>query len=305
MFIYNSLIMKKLIVVLIGFALMSAFYACHKDYLGVFNPKMKLNKVYSEEGNRYLLEEWTWNESTLSKIDFFRYNGNLDETQRYFYDEKNRLTRIETDNEYSEFLYDGKLLTTINTYLRDVLVETYNLTYNKNKLAHISITKPSKGMDNVGMLPFFVPGNADLIDSIFPKKEGKIETYNYSSAEIDFRWDGDNVHYMKMKIARPDSIQKLTFSYVYDNNLNPKNGFLTMLTDHALINDKPQYQLCSKNNVSNVLITDEYDVFSITKSYTYHYDCYNDYPVKVYSTKLDTVTWEVDSTLIYTYVYLY
>ena len=297
--------MKKLAVVLIGFALMSAFYACQKDPLGVFNPKMKINKIYSEEGVHYLLEEWTWNESTLSKIDFYRANGNLDDTHRYLYDEKNRLTRIEADNEYSEFLYDGKMLTTINTYLHDVLMETYKLTYNKNKLAHISITKPSKGMDNVGMLPFFVPGNADLIDSIFPKKDSKIETYNYSSAEIDFQWDEDNVQYMRMKIARPDSIQKLTFSYVYDNNLNPKNGFLTMLTDHALINDRPQYLLCSKNNVLNVLVTNEYDVFSTTKSYTYSYDYYNKYPMKVYSTKIDNYTWEEDSTLIYTYVYWY
>ena len=297
--------MKKLAIVLIGFALISAFYACQKDNLGVFNPKMKLNKIYSEEGTHYLLEEWTWNESTLSKVDFYRANGNLDDTHRYLYDEKNRLTRIEADNEYSEFLYDGKLLTTINTYLRDVLVETYKLTYKKNKLDHISITIPSKGMDNVGMLPFFVPGNADLIDSIFPKKDSKIETYNYSSAEIDFHWDGDNVQYMRMKIARPDSIQKLTFSYVYDENLNPKNGFLTLLTDHALINDRPQYLLCSKNNVLNVLVTNEYDVFSTTKSYTYSYDCYNKFPTKVYSTKIDNQTWEEDSTLIYTYVYLY
>ena len=297
--------MKKLAIVLIGFALISAFYACQKDNLGVFNPKMKLNKIYSEEGTHYLLEEWTWDGSMLSKVDFYRSNGNLDDTHRYLYDEKNRLTRIEADNEYSEFLYDGKLLTTINTYLRDVLVETYKLTYKKNKLDHISITKPSKGMDNVGMLPFFVPGNADLIDSIFPKKDSKIETYNYSSAEIDFHWDGDNVQYMRMKIARPDSIQKLTFSYVYDENLNPKNGFLTLLTDHALINDRPQYLLCSKNNVLNVLVTNEYDVFSTTKSYTYSYDCYNKFPTKDYSTKIDNQTWEEDSTLIYTYVYLY
>ena len=297
--------MKKLAIVLIGFALISAFYACQKDNLGVFNPKMKLNKIYSEEGTHYLLEEWTWDGSMLSKVDFYRSNGNLDDTHRYLYDEKNRLTRIEADNEYSEVLYDGKLLTTINTYLRDVLVETYKLTYKKNKLDHISITKPSKGMDNVGMLPFFVPGNADLIDSIFPKKDSKIETYNYSSAEIDFHWDGDNVQYMRMKIARPDSIQKLTFSYVYDENLNPKNGFLTLLTDHALINDRPQYLLCSKNNVLNVLVTNEYDVFSTTKSYTYSYDCYNKFPTKVYSTKIDNQTWEEDSTLIYTYVYLY
>ena len=297
--------MKKLSVFLIGIALLMTFYTCQKDPLGVYKPKMKIEKVYHESDSHYLLEQWTWNGATLSKIDFFRPSGTLYYTHNYFYDDKNRLSRIETENQYSEFLYDGKLLTTINTYLRDELVETYHLTYDKNKLSHISIEKPAKGYYDAGFLPLFSPGNADVAEAVFPTRNSKYETYNYSSAEVDFQWTGDNVQYMRMQLARPDSIQHLTFSYVYDEKLNPKNGFLTMLTDHALINDDPQYVLCSKNNVLSVVVSDEYDIFSKNKSFYYSYDYYNKYPTKVYSNSLNIETFEEDSTLIYTYVYLF
>lgn len=297
--------MKKLSVFFIGIVLLSAFYACQQDQLGVYNPKFKIEKVYAEKDNHYLLEQWVWNGTTLDKIDFYRPNGNLNYTHQYQYDEKNRLVRIESDNQYSEFLYDGKQLTTINTYLRDQLQETYHLTFDKNKLAHISIEKPAKGTGDAGFLPFFIPGNPDVAEAIFPTKDSKIESYNYSSAEIDFQWDGDNVQYMRMELVRPDSTQHLVFSYVYGKSLNPKNGFLTLLTDHTLLNDKPQYLFSSKNNALNILVTDKYDIFSETKSFTYGYDCYKDYPTKIYSTFFNRETMKEDSTLIYTYVYAF
>lgn len=298
--------MKKLCIFLIGIALMTVLYSCQKEQLGVYSPKFKLEKVYAEEDSHYLLEQWTWSGTTLAKIDFYRPSGILNYTHNYQYDEKNRLTRIESGDEYSEFLYDGNLLTTINTYLRTKLIETYHLTYEKNKLSHISIEKPSKEMCGAGFLPFFVPGNPDVVEKYFPTKNCKTENYNYSSAEVDFHWEGDNVQYMRMNLTRPDSVQHLTFTYIYDEkSLNPKNGFLSLLIDHALLPNQPQYLLCSKNNVLSVLVTNEYDVFSETESYTYSYDCYKNYPTKIYSTFLNRETWKEDSTLIYTYVYLF
>lgn len=297
--------MKKLVFIFVGIMLISAFYACQKDQLGVYNPKFKIEKVYAEGDNRYLLEQWTWNGATLDKIDFYRPSGALNYTHKYRYDEKNRLVRIETDNQYTEFLYDGNRLTTINTYLRDKLQETYHLTFEKDKLVHISIEKPVKGLGDAGLLPFFIPGNPDMTEAIFPTRDNKIESYDYSSAEIEFQWNGDNVQNMRMELVRPDSIQHLTISYVYDESLNPKNGFLTLLTDHALLNDKPQYHFCSKNNALNILVSNKYDIFSETKSFTYGYDCYKKYPTKIYSTFFNRVTMKEDSTLIYTYVYAF
>ena len=297
--------MKKLCFIVVGISLLTAFYACQKEQLGVYNPKMRIEKIYNETDSHYLLEQWVWNESTLSKIDRFRSSGNILYTDNYVYDEQNRLARIERDNQYTEFLYEGKLLTTINTYSNKKLVETYHLTYEKDKLAHISIEKPAKGAGNVDLFSLFLPGNADVMESVFPTKDSKIETYNYSSVKMDFQWDGDNVRYLEMEIVRPDSTQHLTFTYIYDNSINPKNGFLSLQLDRSLINDQPQYVFCSKNNVRNVLVSEMYDIYAHTESFTYSYDCYKDYPTKVYATSPNWETGMDDSTLIYTYVYVY
>ena len=294
--------MREILVALIGGLLILSFSACQKEQWGVYNPKMKLNKVYSEEDGRYLQEEWTWTRNTLSKIDYLRPSGNLQSSHQYIYD-GDRLSRIETDGQYTEFLYDGKLLTKINTYKDDKLVETYDLTFDKNKLSHISYKKPAKGMNGCGLLPMFMPGNDEWKRVMQTDRDEKIETYNFRDAEIDYVWEGDNVKYMKMQITRPDSIHRLTFTYVYDDNLNPKNGLLSLFPVRTLLNDRPQYLFCSKNNVTSVMVTDIYDIFSNTISFTYSYECYNKYPSKVYATSWNTASNKMDSMLIYTYVY--
>ena len=294
--------MKKIDIVFIGILLILSFSACQKEQLGVYNPKMKLNKVYSEEDGRYLQEEWTWTGNTLSKIDYLRPSGNLQSSHQYLYD-GDRLSRIETDGQYTEFLYDGKLLTKINTYKGDKLVETYDLTFDKNKLSHISFKKPAKDLNGCGFLPMLMPGNGEWTRVMQADRREKVEAYNFRDAEIDYVWEGDNVKYMKMQLTRPDSIQRLTFTYVYDDNLNPKDGLLSLFPVRTLVNDRPQYLFCSKNNVTSVMVTDIYDIFSNTTSFTYSYEYHNKYPTKVYFTSWNTASNKMDSTLIYTYVY--
>lgn len=296
--------MKKILVPLVGVLLLSGFYACQKDQLGVYNPEKKIHQVYSEEDGRYLREEWNWAGNTLSKIDFFRPSGSLQNTHQYIYD-GDRLSRIEAEDQYTEFLYDGDLLKTINTYTNDKLTETYDLSFEKNKLSHISYKKPAKGSEECGFFPMFMPVNDEWTRLLTSDRGAKMETYNFRDAEIDYVWEGDNIKYMKMRITRPDSIQQLTFTYVYDDNLNPKDGLLSLYPVRTLLNDRPQYLFCSKNNVTSVMVTDVYDVFSKTTSFTYSYECHNKYPSKVYSTSWNAASNKMDSTLLYTYVYLH
>lgn len=295
--------MKKLSVLFVSCVLMLGFFSCQKDNLGVFNPKMKINKVYSEADGHYLQEQWYWDGEQLHRIDFYRKNGDVNRTQRYFY-ENNMLSKIESGDEYTEFLYDGKLLTTINTYQKDQLMETYSLSYEKGKLSNMVVKKTTKEARNGSLLAWFLPGNGCEWDSRVVSHGEKSESYNFSSANMDFQWDGDNVKYVKMKIDRPDSVQKLTFSYVYDDKLNPLNRFLGLYLDHQLLNDAPQYCFCSKNNTVGVSVTDEYDVFSDTESFTYSYDYYKKWPTKVYSTFVNRETMNEDSVLLYSYIYL-
>lgn len=298
--------MKKLGLVFVGLLLMSTFYACDKDKWGIYNPKAKIEKIYDESDGRYMREYWLWDGDFLKRIDYYRKSGNLDYTQNYIYDGK-RLSRIEMGEQYSEFLYDGNQLTTINTYDGTRKVETYTFTFDKKKLSHISIVKDLNAKNFVSGVPLnlFVPADYDVIGTNMPNNDSKREQYDYSKAEIDFIWDGDNVQYMKMLLTRPDSIQKLTFSYVYDQSLNPKNGLFVLFPEQQLLNDNPSYSFCSKNNAISIFVTDEYDVFSNSKSYTYSYECYKKNPTKVYKTFIDKETGMPDSTLLYSYQYLY
>lgn len=298
--------MKKLAVVFAGLLLLSAFYACQKDKLGEYNPKSKIEKIYDESDGRYMKEHWLWDDVMLKRIDYYRKSGNLDYSQNYIYDGKH-LSRIEMGEQYSEFLYDGDQLTTINTYDGSHKVETYTFTYEKKKVTHISIIKDLFAKNFVPGVPmnFFLPANDKVLKTINPDNGSKREDYNYTKAEIDFIWDGDNVQYMKMHLTRPDSIQKLTFTYVYDQGVNPFNGFFILFPERQLLNDNPSYLFCSKNNVVSVFVTDEYDVHSHSDSFTYGYEYYKKTPTKVYTTFINHKTGLMDSTLLYSYQYLY
>ncbi len=299
--------MKKLASLLMVMVMATLFFSCEKDTLGEYKPKMKIDKIYSETEPRYLKEQWIWNGNFLSRIDYFRRSGSVEYSQNYVYEGK-RLARIEMDGQHSEFLYDGDMLTTINTYDGDQKVESYQLSYDKKKLSHISIENDlhAKRCAVWSPMSLFVPVNQQISTNSLPASDSKREKYDFSNAEIDFIWDGDNVKYMKMQLTRPDSIQRLVVSYVYDQKLNPMKGFFLMNVDHQMLNDQPQYTFCSKNNILSAMVTDQYDdVFSRTRSYTYSYDYYQNFPTKVYSTFVNIETLKEDSTLIYSYQYLY
>ncbi len=297
--------MKKLASIWIGFLLLSLMCTCEKDNLGYYQPKMKIEKVYTETDGHYLREHWKWNGNFLNKINFYRKNGDVEYSQSYIYEGK-RLSRIETENQYTEFLYEGNALTAINTYYQDQQVESYALTYDQKKLSHISIVKSGQKayQSPFSVLSFFVPAHDQVMESCVDDAAVKRENYDYSSAEVDFIWDGDNIKYMKMKLARPDSMQRLTFTYTYDESLNPMYGFLDLQLDHALLNDKPSYIFCSKNNPLSIYRTDEYGVHSRSESYYYSYDYYKKYPTKVYEPFINA-DGKWDSLLLYSYQYLY
>lgn len=209
------------------------------------------------------------------------------------------------DDQYSEFLYDGDMLTTINTYDGEQLVETYRLSYDKKRLSHISVENNLQAKRSPMWSPMnlFMPvQGVEYATNVFVR-DSKREKYDFSNAEVDFLWDGDNIKYMKMQLQRPDSIQKLVFSYVYDQSLSPMNRFFILNVDRLMLNDKPSYAFCSKNNPSSIFVTEEYDVYSRSKAYYYSYDCYKKYPTKVYEPFLnDQNKW--DSLLVSSYQYL-
>lgn len=295
--------MKKIGILFVILIVVLSFYGCDKDNLGCYNPKLKIQQIFEESNGHYLKERWTWNGDLLTRIDFYKKNGDINYTHTYSYD-KNRLARIDADDQYTEFLYDKNVLTTINTYVKEQLVESYVLSYDGQKLSQIQIEKEGKASSKSAfdmlshLMPDYYPMMCNQLAS-----QPKGENYNFSAATVDFVWEGNNIKYMKMKVNRPDTIQKITFTYMYDNQINPQNHFFPLLLDHALLNDNPKTLFCSENNATSVHVTYEKGLHSQTDAYTYAYDYYKKFPTKVYRTFYNGVTMEEDKELLYTYQY--
>lgn len=298
--------MKKLGLFCVLFAAVFALSSCEKENLGEFNPKVKINKIYSESDGHYLKEQWDWNDNQLHDVKYFRRNGDVDHTCRYQY-ENGRLIRIDMEDQHTDFVYEGKMLSSIEMYDGDQLLETYSLSFEKQKLSHISIRKSAKSASGItpDLLRFFSPGCESPFDLCRSVTGIKSEHYDYSAAEIDFIWEENNVKDMKMIISRPDSIQNLTFTYVYDNNLNPRKNYFPLFVNQLFLNDEPQTFFCSANNAVGIYVTETYDIFSKSYSFTYAYDYYKKYPTKVYRTSLDDETFAEKKELLYSYEYLY
>ena len=104
--------MKKFGLIIVATAMIFAFCSCEKENLGTFNPKKKLSKVYTESNGHYLREQWLWNENQLQRVEYYKKNGNVDYTCHYQY-KNGLLSRIETDDQHTDFVYDGKMLASI------------------------------------------------------------------------------------------------------------------------------------------------------------------------------------------------
>ena len=295
--------MKKLCAIIIGFALMSAFYACQKDPLGVYNPKQKISEIYEEVEGHYLQERWIWDGDKLIRINFYKKTGDLNYAQNYIYD-GNRVVRIESDDLHSDFFYDGKTLTEIKTFEGEELLDTYVFSYEKNRLAHLSINQSSKSAAVGDLLALFIPGYEQLEAERVRLGEEKGNSYYFTSAEIDFVWKENDVQNMKTILSSPYGVKHYVFTYVYDENVNPRYNFLSMSVGQQLIAENPVNLFFSKHNVIGIYVTDEdLPPHLNTQSLTYGYDYYNKYPTKMYRTILDNEDYSVDSVLLYSFRY--
>lgn len=286
--------MRKLSVLFVVVAFVSVFCSCNKERLGDFRPELKIARIYDEAQGHYLREQWLWNGNQLSRIDFYKQSGDVDYSQEYIYDGR-RLQRIETDDIHSDFVYKGKILTGIETYYGDQLQDTYAFTYKKNRLDHLSITKNSKSTTGSTLLDLFVPGfDCHAAESASPKGD----EYDYSSAEVDFNWVDDDIRSVKMTMRYPDKELQRVYSYVYDDGVNPKMNFFSLLADHQLMNNNPENLFCSKHNVKGMYVTvSENGQVVNSKSLFFTYEYYRKFPMKMYRSD------GYDTLLLVSYLY--
>ncbi len=225
-----------------------------EDIWGVYNPGKKIKKVYRSSSNqeKYLGEVWNWNGDLLESIDYYS-QGTIWSKEQYYYDENNRIIRVEELYYPSEvfsvskFEYEGNFLKTVYVFGLD---GKYSFAYQGDKLKEIVYEgEPKKG-----------------------RSEQIYLVYHIS-------WSDDNLASLLVKEMDNDP-QNLTIDYLYDAHHNPFYGFFNRMSHFGDISHEcsPFNTMLSKNNVTKAdyLETEKHSF----ESFEYQYDT-DGYPIKI------------------------
>ena len=163
-----------------------SFNSCKKDEH--YNPERKIKRIYygSENGVKYLQQEWSWDDNKLMRIDYYFGDNNIGNTEYYTY-EKNKLVKVEDVDGYFQISYSGFKYDKIEYFSKenDRFIGTWDFSYRNNK-----ISKTVFKYDNVfwinkitkdGFLSFLIP--TEIISTLENSAKSNIEklimTYKY------------------------------------------------------------------------------------------------------------------------------
>ena len=268
----------RLAAMLLGLLVLTSLSSCTKE--GVYNPKMKIQRVYcsSTYTEKYLNQSWNWDGKLLKSIDHYWTGGTLSWTEDFTYDGK-RLVRVDDyiSSEYVTYAYDGKLLKSADYYYKGSLESSTAYTYDDGKLTKMDVTeygaKKSKTESHLqnAILPFqseVVKVVSKFMAEASAKKKKK-DVYTFT---LQFTWDGDNVS----KLTATQEGYWATAALQYDSKNSPLKGFHSLYSDTEELEGMFNW---SKNNVTKMIVTGS-DGENEVIDYTYQYND-NDYPIMV------------------------
>lgn len=265
--------MKKIVLLIATVAMVYAFSSCTKE--GAFSPKEKISKVYYSESmayssselsnynwqlDKYLGENWTWTDKTLTRIDEYDDDGDLYSTRTFVYDKKNRIDRIIYSGSQAQFKYEGSTLTGIEVYSGATLVSTYNFTHEKGKIVKIENNDYAspKSSESINPLEFVL--SKQMVESIERVIEKAPKTRGLSTKIYTLTWNGKNVEKMNLEYGS----YFVNATYTYDTYQNPYYGLYEGV-DVASI---------STNNITSINYTESYgtETYMEMDEYTYTYE---------------------------------
>ena len=293
--------MKKSIIFCLCIAVIALFSAC-KDPDGVYNPSKKIQKVFTvnEDGEKVLAETWRWDGDVLTSIDYLDYDGTIALTNRFSYDNQNRLIAADGGGAHCEYIYDGKKIEKIVMTADGSEVASYEFKHKGNKISEIEIDidlfddwdDDDYGWDKkdiVFPLRFMMP-------EIYSEVEAAVKKCSKDSkgdqVKIKLNWSGDNVKSMDMSFNIMGMNMTETAEFTYDNKNNPMYGSLAAASSSAVEN-----LFLNKNNPLTVKISYLGQILG-TSDYTYEYE--DNYPVKVTCKTVEDEMTNV-ATIIYEY----
>lgn len=320
--------MKKSFICATALAVLSLMVGCSEKE-GMFSPEKKIGKVFqsnevvmesfngtawdtvvNEVTPKVLKETWTWDGNKLKKIELFNDNGEKKATLEITY-EKKRLSRLEEEDAFATFTYDGKYLTKTEIYYKEInpLVPyvVYTFTYSGDKLSKIEMVARGDNKSSVPamhsnmekmMFRLLLPNAKPILKALSQSwsNDGRKDE-NKQVAEL--QWNGNNVS----KITTKTDEGVVTMTYSYDNKKNPYQHFVATICG---IGDGEGISFANENNVTKSVYALEEDVADETEFVeTYSYTYTGDWPVSctscvVYDDGSDS-RWTERSTQYYEY----
>ena len=282
--------MKKLMLFVFCAVLCAALTSCEKENDGKYSPKKKIQKVYKDSAGEKVLDQvWNWDGKLLSRIDYY-HDGEIWYTDEYFYDSKNRISRLFEEGDYLDFIYENDRIKTINYYWIDMLEESFTLFYEKDKLSKIEwtgieVAEIDKGGRERRLNPLagLIPQGCEVFEQAVRKMHSQHK--GEEKLIMELTWEGKNVSHIVAYIeGDPEDITETSFTY--DNKVNPLRGWHTLWMDYVIgVWDDELYTYSSYGNVltADYVCKYEGEVYDqFVTNYTYEYD--GKYPVKVTAT---------------------
>lgn len=289
-----------IIVLCATIALPLLFTSCQKEEEGVYNPKRKISRIYTENytddyqqfSPKHLSEMWEWDGDKLSAISY--YNPDYLLYRATFAYEGNRISQIrvaltyggdEEDGVYLySFVYQDKMINSIQMSYREDEGNSYQLgyeyrfTHTGDKITRIEVffqeDYKMKGRlaPILSPLRFVIPDfekDYAMLDRM-EKRASKGMSYDYT---FELEWDKDNI--VKSTLRDPEHGDE-QYEYTYDTKLNPLyGGFLGVYYSGyggGILGDGVMAPwVTSKNNILFESYTD-FRGHNGTEKYSYTYE---------------------------------
>lgn len=215
--------------------------SCHKE--GQFNPSKKVKKITTtvKQGGQIVegesgYFEFVWDDFHLTSINVYN-GGSIDRIETYSYDNKNRVSKIQSTTGNSlEYVYEGNLLKEIKSYQEDKHTYSFVVTHDGRSITEIQV----QVVDDKGVFvpneinPFFFLPNevATTINKSIKKSFGQ------KSVQKTYAFSWENKNLTQMQIVEGRTVT--TTKYEYDNKKNPlfgwfctwDNSFSAMFVNH-------------------------------------------------------------------------
>ena len=293
--------MKKLFTFFLCVAILLPllFTACQKEQEGVYNPKKKIERIYTEMHaidydyndqyniGKHISEVWNWDGDRLNSITLYDEEGSYETTVTFSYDGE-RISGMSYDGQdyrYA-FNYENNLIVSIIAYRRNNVRGIWRFTHTDDKITRIDSedifdkndTKDSH-TPTISPLRFILP-SLDLEKATNTCRMTQKEKGSSSTGVWELEWDKKNIQKVKYTSGWYDEADNYfpynyLLEFTYDTRVNPFYNSYRGDANYTIYSENVlQYYYpvaTSKNNV----LTRKYsgsETLEMTLEYNYTYE---------------------------------